>query len=345
MKLKNLIVTSAIGALGMIGACASTYTVGEGQHAVVERVGNAKRIILNVHQPGITSEQDIVDPQAKQQVADLKAKYAGRGIAIDVGAGLYFKAPFIDHVTYQDARYLEHDIPSREVTTFDKKKLVTRAYVRWYIEDPLQFKLSGRNEEWVQSGLDDLIYGQVNQVIGKSNAVELIRSDNAIVEQYPELHLEPVQRGREAIMAEITQKSDALVREKYGVRAADVRLMSADLPESNKASVFERMKAERTRISKGFESEGSSLYMNMTAGADRQATEITAAAYKEAEGIKGAADAQATKIYAQAYSKDPEFFQFWRTMEAYKSGTLKDAKVVLDGDSEFLKYLNGPNGK
>jgi len=105
------------------------------------------------------------------------------------------------------------------------------------------------------------------------------------------------------------------------------------------------MRAERERIYKGFDSEGDSLYNSMTAATERQVSEIKAAAYKEAEAIKGTADAQATRIYAEAYSKDPDFFQFWRTMEAYKSGVLDGSQTVLDTDSAFLKYLNNPNGK
>ncbi len=345
MKLKHLIVGTGIGLFGLMGACASTYTVSETQHAVVERVGNAKRIVVNVHQPGITKEADVVDPEAKAQLAALHAKYDARGIEISVGAGLYFKVPFFDNVTYQDARYLEYDIAPREVVTRDKKKIVTDVYARWRIWDPLQFKLSARNETGMKARLDDVIYNRFNEIAGQNNAVELIRSDNTIVEAYPELHLEAVERGREAVMGQITQKSDEDVKEKYGTTIADVRMKRADLPESNKKSVFDRMRAERERIFKGFDSEGDSLYNSMTAATERQVSEIKAAAYKEAEAIKGTADAQATRIYAEAYSKDPEFFQFWRTMEAYKGGVLDGSQTVLDTDSAFLKYLKGPNGK
>lgn len=236
------------------------------------------------------------------------------------GPGLHFKVPFIQRVVYFENRVLVYDAAPTEILTRDKKNLVVDNYAKWIITDPLMFYKTVKNITGAQSRLDDIVYAQLRVELGRHDLSDI------------------VSKSRDEIMSTVTKESSKRVKE-YGIDVVDVRIKRADLPEQNEKHVFNRMKAERERQAKQYRSEGREESQKITAKADMERTIILANAYKEAEVIKGEGDAKSIKIYADAYKKDAEFFEFTRSLEAYKKSLKKDTTLLVSPKSEFLKYL------
>ena len=339
MKLKTLAIGAGATLLGLMSACGSTFTTQETEHAIVKRFGKPYRIVLNVREPGISSASDIQSPEAQAQITTLTEKYTPQGVDVDVGAGLYFKLPIVDSVEYFEARGLEYDAAPRETITVDKRQIVVDTFARWFVWDPLQYRKKVKTPEGMNAVLDDIVYAKVRDATGRTPFVELVRSSNQILEQHPDLRVDRVKNGRDYVMGQIAKASNEGMHELFGAHIADVRMKRAELPEQNRQSVYARMISERQRISKGLEAEGEQLLNERKASVDRQVTEITSAADKIALRTQGQADADVVKLNAEAVRADPEFFSFWRTMEAYRNGALKGSTVILERDSDFVKYL------
>ncbi len=237
------------------------------------------------------------------------------------GPGLHFKVPFIQQVVQFERRILVYDATPTEILTRDKKNLVVDNYTKWAIEDPLRFYTTVRNEDGAQSRLDDIVYAQLRVELGKHDLSDIVSTT------------------RDIIMTKVTKKAAERAGD-YGIRVVDVRIKRADLPEQNEKHVFGRMKAERERQAKQYRSEGEEESKKITAKADMERTIILAKAYKESEQMKGEGDARAVKIYADAYQKDVRFYEYIRSLEAYKKALKEDAKLVIGADSEFFKFLN-----
>ncbi|MBN2254486.1 MAG: protease modulator HflC [Deltaproteobacteria bacterium] len=234
--------------------------------------------------------------------------------------GLHFKRPFIQQVEYFENRILLYDAAPTEILTKDKKNLVVDNYTKWRIINPLTFFKTVRNEVGAQSRLDDIVYAQLRVELGQHDLSDIVSTT------------------RNEIMAIVTKKSSDRAKE-YGIDVIDVRIKRADLPEQNEKHVFGRMKAERERQAKQYRSEGTEESQKITAKADMERSIILATAQKEAEQIKGEGDAKAIKIYAEAYGKDLEFFEFVRSLEAYKKTLKTDSTLVIRPDSKFLKHI------
>jgi membrane protease subunit HflC len=223
-------------------------------------------------------------------------------------------------VVYFENRVLVYDAAPTEILTRDKKNLVVDNYAKWIITDPLMFYKTVKNITGAQSRLDDIVYAQLRVELGRHDLSDI------------------VSKSRDEIMSTVTKESSKRVKE-YGIDVVDVRIKRADLPEQNEKHVFNRMKAERERQAKQYRSEGREESQKITAKADMERTIILANAYKEAEVIKGEGDAKSIKIYADAYKKDAEFFEFTRSLEAYKKSLKEDTTLLVSPKSEFLKYL------
>jgi len=234
--------------------------------------------------------------------------------------GLHFKIPFIQSVDVFEKRLLEYDSAPREIITQDKKTLVVDNYARWKIINPTRFYETVRNESGGQARLDDIIYSDLRNELGKFTLQEIVRDK------------------REEIMKAVTTLSDEKCRQ-YGIEIVDVRIKRADLPEQNEKPVYERMRAERKRQANLYRSEGEEESLKIKAETDKEKTIIISEAYKTAEQIRGEGDAQALTIYANAYNQDAEFFQFMRTLEAYSKTLKNQTTLVLPPDSDFLKYI------
>ncbi|OGW70110.1 MAG: HflC protein [Nitrospirae bacterium RIFCSPLOWO2_01_FULL_62_17] len=234
--------------------------------------------------------------------------------------GLYFKMPFIQDVTYFDKRLLDYDSSPQEVITQDKKTLFIDNFAKWRIIDPLKVFQNFQTQRGALRRLDDIIYSELRVELGRHNLPDI------------------VSKTRSEIMAIVTQRANDKAAV-YGLEIQDVRIKRADLPEQNEKAVFARMQAERERQAKQYRAEGAEEAQKIRSEAEKDREILLATAYKEAEQIRGEGDAKAFKTYASAYRQDPKFFEFTRSMEAYKKTFSHNSTMVLTPDSEFLKYL------
>jgi len=235
--------------------------------------------------------------------------------------GLNFKLPApLQVANVFEKRLLEYDVPPEEILSRDKKSLIIDNYVRWRIIDPLLFLQTVKAIPTAKTRLDDIVYSELRQELGTHNMVDII-TDN-----------------RELIMEKVTQASNEETS-KYGIEVVDVRIRRVDLPRENEASIYARMEAERKRQANKFRSEGEEEAQKIRAATDRDKTVILAEAYKQSQKIRGEGEARALDIYAISFSKDPEFYDFLRTLETYEKVIDKKTTLVLPGDSKLFKAL------
>lgn len=235
--------------------------------------------------------------------------------------GLHFKIPFIQQLHTFEDRLLYSDADPRQIYTQDKKNLIVDNFARWRIADPLKFLVSVQNVSYAQSRLDDIIFSAVREELGQRTLTEIVAE------------------SREDIMKRVTDLSyDAALA--LGIDIVDVRIKRADLPIENKANVFERMRAERTRQAKEYRAEGEEIATKIRAQTDLEVTTLTSEALQKSQLIRGEGDAEALRIYADAFEKDPRFFEFWRTLEAYEKTLGQGTTVVMPPSSDFFRYLS-----
>jgi membrane protease subunit HflC len=247
----------------------------------------------------------------------------GKPIRVISEPGLNFKLPFIQNVVFFEDRLLVYDAAPTEIITKDKKTLIVDNYARWRIIDPLKFLQTVRDLNGAQARLDDIVYSELRVDLGLFNMSEI------------------VSEKREGIMERVTKISNEKANT-YGIEIIDVRIKRVDLPPENEKYIFDRMKAERERIAKQYRAEGQEESAKIIAETEREKTVILAEAYKTAQTLKGEGEAESIRIYAESFNQDPEFYKFYRTLEAYRK-TFKDkTTVLLSTDSEFLKYLTKP---
>ena len=246
----------------------------------------------------------------------------GEPIRIIKTPGLYFKLPAPLQVAQRfDDRLLEYDVPPEEILSKDKKSLIVDNYVRWRIVDPLLFLQTVQTEPIAKTRIDDIVYSELRRELGTHNMSEIITE------------------SREIIMEKVTRES-AIATKPYGIEVVDVRLKRVDLPQNNEQSIYRRMQAERIRQANKFRSEGEEESQKIKASTDKDKTIILANAYKEAEEVKGEGEAKSVDIYARAFSKDPDFYEFYRTLEAYKKILDKKTTLVLPTNSKLFDILN-----
>lgn len=255
----------------------------------------------------------------RQQVVILQL---GKPVRTIQEPGLHFKlpVPFQNAVTFDD-RLLEYDVAPEEVLSKDKKTLIVDNYVRWKIIDPLVFLQTVQAIPTAVTRLDDIVYSELRRELGTHNMSEIITET------------------REEIMEVVTKASDEATTQ-YGIQVIDVRIKRVDLPRENEESIYARMDAERKRQANKFRSEGEEEAQKIRASTEKDKTIILANAYKESEEIRGEGEAIALEIYANAFSKDTDFYEFMRTLEAYKKVIDNKTTLVLPADSKLFKTLN-----
>ena len=235
--------------------------------------------------------------------------------------GLNFKLPApIQVLNSFDKRLLEYDVPPEEILSRDKKSLIVDNYVRWKIVDPLQFLKTVQAIPTALSRMDDIVYSELRRELGTHDMSEIITEN------------------REEIMEKVTAASDKATKD-YGIAIIDVRIRRVDLPSQNEESIYARMEAERKRQANKFRSEGEEEAQKIRASTDKDKTIILADAYKEAERVRGEGDAKAVEVYANAYSADTKFYEFVRTLDAYKKIVDDKTTLVLPADSRLFKLL------
>lgn len=242
--------------------------------------------------------------------------------------GLHAKLPFVQNAVLFDKRVLDFDAPAEEVLGSDQKRLVVDAYVRFRITDPLAFYKTVATETGAEARLSTFVSGSLRRVFGNVTLDTVLSRDRA------------------DIMNQIKILVDAQVRD-FGMVVVDVRLRRVDLPEANSQAIYARMQSERERIARETRAKGAEESQRVRSRADRERTVILAEADKRSQILRGEGDGNAVRIYAEAYNKGREFFDFYRSLAAYRK-ILKseDTMLVLSPDSEFFRYFkNVPGGK
>jgi membrane protease subunit HflC len=269
-------------------------------------------------------------------------------------AGLKFKIPFIQDVNPIDKRVLEWDGKPSDMPTKDKLYISVDLFARWRIIDPLQYFLRLRDERSAQSRLDDILGSETRNAVAKHELIEIIRTTKDRVPLRDALLTEaerkqdigslvPIQKGRKLVEQEIFSAAAEKVRV-FGIELLDIRFKRINYNESVRPKIYDRMISERRQIAERFLSEGNGEAARIRGNRVRDLNKIQSEAYRQVEEIRGVADAKATEIYATAYNQSPEaaaFYEFTRTMHAYKSIISKNTTLVLSTDSDLFKFLKG----
>ena len=245
----------------------------------------------------------------------------GKPVKTVTTPGINVKLPFpFQELRTFDDRLLEYDSPPEEILSKDKKSLIIDNYVRWRINDPLTFLKTVQAIPTALSRLDDIVYSELRRELGTHDMVEIITEN------------------RELNMDKVTKESKTSTSE-YGIDVVDVRIKRVDLPKENEESIYARMDAERKRQANKFRSEGEEEAQKIRASTDKDKTIILADAYKNAQGIRGEGEAKALEIYAKSYDADPEFYEFVRTLDAYKNIIDEKTTLVLPAKSKLFELL------
>jgi len=236
-------------------------------------------------------------------------------------AGLNFKLPFIQNVVYLDKRVLNLDNPPEEVIASDQKRLIIDAITRFQIIDPLKFYISVGNERVARSRLSTIINSRIRGVLGTQELATLLSTERT--------------KQMTIIRNDVNKEAKS-----FGIKIIDVRIKRADLPPANSEAIYKRMQTERQREAKEFRAQGAEIAAKITSTADKDVTVLLANAKKQSEIMKGEGDGQRNGIFAKAFGRDPQFFAFYRAMQAYETALIGgQTSLVLSPDSEFFKFF------
>ncbi len=280
--------------------------------------------VLVIAIAGILSSIFIVDEREKALVLQF-----GRVVSVKEEPGLAFKIPVIQEVVRYDDRILSIDVGPIEVTPADERRLVVDAFARYRITDVIQFRQAVGNGGEVVAGqrLDRILTTETREVLGKVSSKDILSTDRA------------------ALMLRIRNAAIAEARA-LGLEVVDVRLKATDLPPQNLEATFERMRAEREREATDERARGNEAAQRVRAQADRTVVELVSEASREAEIIRGEADAERNAIFAEAFGEDPEFFEFYRSLNAYRAALKGDnSSIVMSPDSDFFNYFRDVQGR
>ncbi|MBT3235019.1 MAG: protease modulator HflC [Bdellovibrionales bacterium] len=297
-----------------------------------------------------------VVPEGRQVVITQFGRPVGKPIT---KAGLHFKKPFVQDLRYVDKRILSWDGFPNQIPTKDKKYIKVDTTARWKIVDALKFIQTVQNERGAKARLDAILDAATRDVISNHNLVEAVRNSNLIVDMIKARkdnqkkiklkggnvleeeitgEIEAIQTGREQLSVIIASSADNEL-EAFGIKLIDVQLRRISYESSVEKKVYERMISERQRIAQKIRSIGQGEKAKIEGRLTKDLKEIESKAYRKAQSIRGKLQAMSISIYANALNKDPSFYQFMRSMEAYKKSLTGKAKFLLSSDSEFLKYL------
>src|SRR5215831_1155853 len=319
-RIMRITILAALG-IGIYLAMASVYTVSEVEQAIVTEFG-----------------RPVGDPVTT--------------------AGLKVKVPFIQDVNFIDKSVLEWDGSPSDMPTKDKLYISVDLFARWRIVDPLQYFLRLHDERSAQSRLDDILGSETRNAVAKHELIEIIRTTKDRVPLRDTLasdagrvdvgSLVPIQKGRKLVEQEIFAEAAEKVRV-FGIELLDIRFKRINYNESVRPKIYDRMISERRQIAERFLSEGNGEAARIRGNRVRDLNKIQSEAYREVEEIRGLADAKATEIYARAYNQSPEavaFYEFTRTMQAYKPIIGENTTLVLSTGSDLFKFLKGmaPDG-
>ena len=251
----------------------------------------------------------------------------GEPVRVVPEPGLHFKLPFVDSIVAIDKRILDLENPAQEVIASDQKRLVVDAFARYRITNPLRFYQTLGTISGANSQLIILLNSALRRVLGEATFTDVVRDK------------------RDELMERIQQQIDRET-DVYGINVVDVRIRRADLPDQNSQAVYQRMQTERQREAAEFRAQGNERAQEIRSKADREVTVMIAEATSKSEQIRGEGDATRNKIFADAFNKDPDFFAFYRSMQAYEAGLKSsDTRLLLKPDTSFFRYFNDPSGR
>lgn len=252
----------------------------------------------------------------------------GEPIRVIEQPGLHVKIPFIQSVITFDRRLLDFDAPGEEVILGDQRRLIVDSFTRYRITNPLVFyQTVGATEQGIRARLNSIVSSSLRRVLGNEPLLSVLSTDRA------------------RIMGEIRGQVNAEARQ-FGIEVVDVRIRRADLPEENTQAILSRMQSERERVAREARAEGAEVAQRVRAGAERERTVLLAEAQAQSDILRGQGEQEAIRIVAEAFSRDIDFFQFWRSMQAYREAFGEGhARMVMTPDSEFFRYFRGSGGR
>lgn len=262
-------------------------------------------------------------------------------------AGLHWKTPFLQKAHFFEKRIMSWDGDPNQIPTKDKRYIWVDLTARWRISDPLTFLQSVRNETGAHSKLDDIVDAATRDYVSNNVLLELVRNSNrpfSVVDielnQDSSAVMDKIELGRNAITQQILEDA-APTMIQFGIELVDVMIKRSNYVEDVRKKVYERMISERKRIAGRYRSEGQGQMAEIEGKRERELQRIESEAYRTAQQIRGQADAEATSIYADAYNLDPEFYQFLKTMDTYKTTLDSNTTMVLSTKSDYFQYLKG----
>lgn len=307
---KGLIAIGVVIVLALLVINLCTFTVAEDEVAVVKIFSETKKVIVNR------------DNNLASEINDLDVRFKDAEVIQD--QGLFFKIPFITTVEKHSSKLLTYKSNAGPVTTRDRVKFEVQLYAQWRITHPGLYETNYGNADNANSKIDETLYADI---IGLINNLE------------SEIFLTDKEELYNQLIA-IKDVYNARVQE-TGIEIQDLEIFRVSVPKNNFTSVFNKMNAERNAVAAGFKADGEKTYFETKSGVDLEVAEIDAEAIITAAQIRGDADAQVVKIYADAFSKDPEFYEFWRTLQAYENSIDENTTIYLDKNNPFLKYFSG----
>jgi len=252
----------------------------------------------------------------------------GQPIRVIREPGLHAKIPFIQTVITFDRRLLDYDAPGEEVILGDQRRLIVDSFTRYRITDPLVFyQTVGATEGGIRARLNTIVSASLRRVLGNEPLLSVLSAD------------------RTRIMSEIRRQVNAEAQQ-FGIEVLDVRIRRADLPEENTNAILQRMQSERERVAREARAEGAEVAQRIRAGAERERTVLLAEAQAQADILRGQGEQEALRIVAEAFSRDERFFQFWRSMQAYREAFIEgNTRLVMTPDSEFFRFFRDSSGQ
>ncbi|HEX4768217.1 MAG TPA: protease modulator HflC [Lichenihabitans sp.] len=251
--------------------------------------------------------------------------YFGEPVGVVTDAGLHFKEPLVESIVYLDNRILDLETPQQEVLVSDNQRVLVDAFVRYHIDDPLKFYQTVGSVSRANNQLASVLNSALRRVLGEATLPQIVRDERAQL----------MVKIRDLVNTEGAR---------LGVAVNDVRIRRADLPRELSESIYSRMQSERAREAAEYRAQGSEQSQTIQAKANRDVVVIKAEAQKQADMLRGAGDAERNRIFAEAYGKDPVFFSFYRTMQAYVSSLRPDhTRLVLSPSSDFFRYFQSPD--
>ncbi|MEA1974325.1 MAG: protease modulator HflC [Bacillota bacterium] len=293
----------------LLGAKSFIYTVAEDEVAVVSVLGDIKKVIVDKDNTLAIEQNDIDSRFSNVEIVNKK--------------GLFFKIPFITTINKTSSKLITYQSNSANIVTKDKIKYKVALYAQWEISHPGLFKTSLGTINKANAVIDEVVYAVIIEKINTLTSDVFLTDKDRIIKELEESKIN--------LNGQLASK---------GIVLRDIEIYRTILPDSNIESTHQKMVAERQAVAQKTRSEGKELYRTTVAKTDRQVKEIESAAIEEAEMIKGSADAEALEIYANAYSKDPEFYEFYKSLESYKTSFDEQTTIFLDKNNPYLKYFN-----